>query len=382
MAYPAGARFAIPRCLTLLLLAATLSCEHSQPFTEPTFPPLGPFSTAADAQLTFNPDADYWPTFSEDGRSLLYQYSTGRPDGSRCLGLLPPAGGTWIWTFCDPRTLPVDSTRSYSAFALGDDGRLLYMEATSRLLGPEPFVETLWLADTAHPLARRALLTLPLAVHDSVVDWLTDAVWTGPATFVALANHLVAAAKAALDTVFVGQFVVHGTISMNGAALTAIVGTEGADGYSLASGGSTVVFWRLNSGTIWQAPVGGGPPDSVATVPINGIAAAIHGISCQGSTCVVATDQEELIDDQLVPGFFIGLLAENGVLYQVGLADHSVVVREGARQTNPDDGRGWFTPRIVPGSGDVVLQVGGSPGMQVLSQQPGADLHRFAAIVH
>ena len=43
----------------------------------PLFPPIpavGPFNTGTDVRLTLNPDQDYWPAWTDDGRGILYAF--------------------------------------------------------------------------------------------------------------------------------------------------------------------------------------------------------------------------------------------------------------------------------------------------------------------
>jgi hypothetical protein len=195
-------RSALHRCLnrsrltgaTILLLA----CSHSDPLTVQV-DDVGPSGTGSDVQLTFNSDQDYWPSLTEDGTGIMYAFVDATQSdvarrGHRCIGVMPVAGGTRFWEWCDNHFVQPDTLRSYPAFALGSDGRLLYLEAT--VARAFPFADprtTLWLADSATPFRRTAVLSLPLIVGDSVVSWLADIAWTGPGTFVALAQRFVPA---------------------------------------------------------------------------------------------------------------------------------------------------------------------------------------------
>ncbi|MGH7593231.1 MAG: hypothetical protein ACRELE_05205, partial [Gemmatimonadales bacterium] len=181
----------VPLTLTIVLLA---SCSHSDAFDNAA-PKVGPAGFGGDIQLTFNTDQNYWPIATEDGGGILYAFVDVSQAGGathRCMGLMPVAGGTRAWQWCDTRAAVGDSSTSFPAFALGSDGRLLYAEATAPRLFPfeGPFV-TLWLADSATPFRRRALVTLPVTLADSTVSWLADLRWTGPNTFVALGQRFV-----------------------------------------------------------------------------------------------------------------------------------------------------------------------------------------------
>ncbi|MGH7593976.1 MAG: hypothetical protein ACRELE_09020 [Gemmatimonadales bacterium] len=72
-----------------------LSCGHSDAFN-PSATSVGSFNTGFDIRLTLNPDQDYWPTWTADGRGILYAFvnpvNAGVvADRHRCMGILPAA---------------------------------------------------------------------------------------------------------------------------------------------------------------------------------------------------------------------------------------------------------------------------------------------------
>lgn len=267
-----------------LLLAA--ACAHSEPFTSTPPASDGPFSEAAPVRLTYSLYTDSAASLTEDGTGLLYLY-TETPNGDRCVGLIPPGGGTQRWRMCDERPGRADSAKSFSAPALGSDGRLIYMQALARRGRLVPDVTTLWLADSANPFSRRALVSFPLFLEGSSISWLSDAQWTGANTFVAKAGVLSvtqACSNCSYDTTLTVTRLVRGTINTNGAALSVIGGTQGVDLWSLAEGGASIVL-RRGTTTLERVPVTGGTPTTVGTLPRAG---AVSGLSCRGSECVVS----------------------------------------------------------------------------------------------
>ena len=333
-------------CVGLLMLAA---CEHSAAFVAAPVLPLGPANTSGDVRLTFNPDQDYWPTWTEDAKGILYSYAqgAGHTDNDRCIGLLPAAGGTQIWSLCDTRVGQEDSSHSFSGAALGADGRLLYEEIVSRLgnIG-SPDRMVVWLADTAAPFSRRMLATLPVFIGGTSVGVLKDVVWTAPDQFIALgADFQVVVANQPephlTDTVFTPLMVVHGTITPAGLTLIPIDGTIGAGGYSLVDGGSTVVFSKGLS--IEQVPVTGGTPVTLATLPTVG-SGTILGLTCTLRSCFVVTTEQQV---------------------SVTLANGSVV-------SGPNGGTVFGVPHVSPTSGLVVMEKG---------RKPGTDLYLFQGLL-
>src|SRR3954464_15066754 len=76
--------------------AALAACSHTDAFTDTDPPPLTePFASGQLEQFTFNLADDGLPTWTPEGRTILY--STERwdsPDHDLCLGTLPASGGT------------------------------------------------------------------------------------------------------------------------------------------------------------------------------------------------------------------------------------------------------------------------------------------------
>ena len=372
------------RWLMIGAVASMGGCTHSDALTAPPIA-NGPYGTGADVQLTLNANQDYWPIWTEDGRGILYAYvvTNGQPQ-HRCIGLLPAGGGTREWEFCDNSSTRADTSSSAIAYALGADGRLVYAEAVVRQ-GAQSLVPdrvTLWLADSATPLKRRSLLTLPLLFSSDTVSWLADIHWTGPATFVVLGQSFTAFAHCkgcgAFDSTWTGGGVVlSGTITASGATVQPISGTSGASGYSLAEGGASVVFTRAHDRNLYKVPVGGGAATSVATVTTEG---ELLGVSCKGSTCVVASDRVTLSS---TTAFAAIAMCDNsplppiscpGELRTVSLATGTVQIVK----TNPAI---IATPQISPTSGDVVVQIGGGFGHLQTEAAATSDLHLYPGLV-
>ena len=356
-----------------------LGCGHSDGFANPATP-IGPFNTGADIRLTLNSNQDYWPTWTEDGRGILYSYvDVVAGSQHRCLGLLPAAGGTRIWQLCDERATQTDSVNSFLAYALGADGRLLYAEAVSRsgAGSTAPSETTVWLADSAAPFRRRALLTLPTFAGTTPVSWLADISWTGSTTFIALAQDFSALGHcfncAPIDTIFYGQAVVRGAITETGATLQVVSGTTGATSYSLAENGASMVFTRRDDRRLFRVPAAGGTVTSVGIVSPNG-GAQLLGVSCRGSICVVAVDPVTL-----------STATPNGVVFgqlNPGATElRAISLTTGVGQVIRTTAGLVATPQISPVTGDLVAQVGGGFGHLQTFTSSGSDLHLYQGLV-
>jgi hypothetical protein len=370
-----------------------MGCTHSDSFTTRTYV-VGPFSDGPDVPLTLNSDQDYWPTWTSDGRGILYAFvDATRPDsvsyGKRCMGILPAIGGTRLWQWCDDRAALFDSLSSFPAYALDAGGQLLYAESTiDRRLAFTHGNLKLWLADTLHPYRRRNLLTFPVTVGDSVADWLADVAWTGTNTFTGLAqNFLIAShctgaegapkcAPIIVDTMFFGELVVRGTINANGATLTAVPGTAGATTYAPAEGGASIVFTTRNSTTLWRVPAAGGTPVAVGAVTsVPGM--KLVGVSCKGITCIVAVAPLTPWAP-VIPGPKIDVAKIDPGVTEL----RTISLVSGATTVVYSKNSGVLScPAISPVSGDVVVEYGLNMGHLQTWTSSSADLHLLNGLV-
>jgi hypothetical protein len=348
------------------------ACHHDASFDAPARTTLGPAAGGSPTRLTLNVDQDMWPVWTQDGSGILYSYVDLADRSHRCLGLLPAGGGTRTWEVCDSRFTQHDTVSSFTAYALSTDGRLLYAVSSSGIAGGVTFPPrtTLWLADTAKPFVRTALLTLPLTVSSKVVNWLADLMWTGPNTFLALGQQLGGVAG---DSIFAdGGIVLAGTITGAHANVVGIAGTDSATSYSLTQRGATVVFTLHHDLRLFSVPVTGGAPEPAPVhrdVPDTAatLLGELAGVSCNATACVVARDAIFLAGGYLgfcgSPPHFqecqfpARLLVGPMELLQVDPATGSsqVLVSSGGNMT-------FATPQVSPVSGDVVVQIGGGWG--------------------
>ncbi|MEO5798125.1 MAG: hypothetical protein ABIZ70_14695 [Gemmatimonadales bacterium] len=335
-------------CARFLVLAFLAACAHTEPPTIADVDQQGPFSTAVRARITFNSDADLTPSWTPDGKGIFYTFGDkSRADHDRCLAMLPAEGGTRIWTLCDNRPGHADSAEMIASPALSSDGQLLYLVGASRLTDLLPQRVTLFLADTASPLNRRALLTLPSDVGGGLrPNWLTDINWTGPGEFIAMGGNLTVVPGctgcALTDTVVQPLGVVRGTISGASATMELISGTEGVSSYSLADNGANIVIAR--GLTLIKMPRAGGVETVLSTLA-PGVDKRIDDVSCRGAACVIGT-YEFVIPPP--PGSAKGIYS----LLRVSTAGGAPTTLE-STDVGP-----WSAVRASPTNSDVVLRIG------------------------
>lgn len=364
-------------CAALAAAALASGCGHSDAFNA-SRTDVGPSSGGADVVLTFNADQNYWPTLTSDSSAVLYQFIDVNLGSiaprHRCMGLLPVAGGTRFWQWCDTRASEEDSSTSFAAYAVDHGGQLLYIETTTPRLFPfQTPNTTLWLADTAAPFRRRPLVTLPVVIGDSTIDWLADLTWTGPNTFVGLGQRFFIAGHGVtsfIDSVFRGMAVVRGTITGHDAALVAVPGTAGATGFSLAEDGASIVFTRLDNTNLMKVPASGGVAETVGPVTPRANL-QILGVSCRGSTCVAAVGPASLS-------------SVTGTAQPVGTGPfelRSISLATGAAATILTSSLVLSSPLLLP-SGDVVAQAGAGYGRIQTFNSREEKLHLYQALVH
>ena len=360
----------------LMLACAASACGHSDPYPTSVYD-TGPSSAGSDVTLTFNSNQNYWPTLTEDSSAVLYQFIDVNLGAvglrHRCMGALPVAGGTRFWQWCDTRASETDSSTSFSGFAMGKDGRMLYVETTTPRLFPFQAPNTaLWLADTAAPFRRRLLLNLPVVVGDSTINWIADLTWTGPTSFVGLGQQMIVLPQCdgctAVDSAFNGEAIVAGTIMGTGATLVAIPGTDGATGYSLAEDGESIVFSQLDNVNLMQVPVAGGSP-TVAALVTPRIGMQLLGVSCRETTCVVALGPATLANPA-------SKQPRGSGPYEL----RNVSLTTGTATTVLTSGQPVSSPVLLP-SGDVIAQVGPGFGHLQTFNSSALTLHLYKGLV-
>lgn len=349
-----------------LILAA--ACGHSEPFTGAVNPIDGPFSESTPVRLTFNSGVDSAATLTEDGSGILYLYSPGGGNGDRCAGILPTGGGTQRWQLCDTRATRADSAKSFSAVALGGDGRLLYQQALARRGKAAPDRIILWVADSATPFVRRQLLSLPTNIGGRGISWLTGAEWTGTNEFVANAGILDLpnpCGGCPFDSLVLSRQLVRGTIGPDAATLAIIPGTEDADFMALAEGRTSIV--QLRRFTVERLPVSGGQPTTIGVIPQSG---RVSGLGCRGTECVSA-----LVVNRYVWEYFDNPQGERDSVEILHQDTHLFRIQLGAGTISllrVELDKLWAGPVLLPSGGDVILQ----------SSEPNAsDLYLFKRLL-
>ena len=254
--------------VAILLLAA--GCGHSEPFAGATQPPLdGPLVAATPLRLTYDDGMDHVATFSPDGATLLY---SAQPllthDRDRCIGLMPPGGGT-RQAICRFDAVGSDTTDAFEHAALSSDGGLLYGAFTSRIGAILVDRGALRLGTVAAPWPGRALLITPTTVaglsfdHVGTIRWLSSGTFFVVVTDQTLIGNPSASGK--FDTLTIGVGMLRGDLTESGAVFTAIAGADSANGFDFSAAKDSIYFTRQDDATLYAMPIGGGARRSVYT---------------------------------------------------------------------------------------------------------------------
>lgn len=282
--------------VALLLALALGACEHTAPPSAPDPEPRGAFNEAAPLRLTFNPGFDGYPSFSDDGEQIVYTYAPVRPDRDRCIGVLPATGGMRVRELCETRVAHSDSSDALAWGALADDGRLLFIQTTSRVGAQVPGFARL-LLDVPGQATPRLIATTPIPLGGAPATWLEKIRWTADDDFVAMGVlvQLVPNGSIFRDTLYTPISVVRGSTSIPGGAIQPIAGTGGARSFSITDDGTTIIV--AIGANLFTVPVAGGSPVMIASAP-----GVINDVDCRGDTCVVIVGGNRLFSVPITGG--------------------------------------------------------------------------------
>ena len=360
------------RVLALLLLLSAVACGHSEPFVTADQEIAGPFAAGEPLRLTWSPTRDRDPSPSADGHWLAYQFERGRPDGDRCLGLLPSAGGQRQYELC---AWSVDEDGSADALAHGavrSDSVIAFTLHSGNVGSMTSLRAGLYLGPVDSIAGSRLVLPLMQQVPGSSGVWtdLVDPVWIGPTELQGLAaRRLVVNTSpcgvcppprdsdrtAYKDTLFLGLEIVRLDVSAATAVIRGSIPAAEAIGWSRDPSSGTVHFIVQRAASddetirhesvadTLMVSVGGGPATPLYGVPVASsgrVLERLHGVtSGQGRVFVSRSWRTPAAAPlpTVPPGTpLISNIAEvlpDGSLQEIA---HSITWRWGKLQISPD----------------------------------------------
>lgn len=247
-------RSVVRRVAILGALIGPLSCEHTQPFSNPGYESTTPLQPGNPAQLTYNPGADVRPSWLPDGSAFLYtQEQTDITERDRCLVVMPKTGGGITRTICAADDFAHDTLNDLESAAVNTAARMAYVR-TSMLAGigrAGPDQAAMVLGSYGTPVPGTVLHALPYpSPSGQGVDMASDLNWVGPSALVYLGEQVnypaVCAGCVTVDTVRSGVEI--DRIDLNG-TISVVVDTGFPTSASVV-GGDTLYYTLTNSGTI------------------------------------------------------------------------------------------------------------------------------------
>lgn len=266
------------RSAALGLGALLAACSHSEPFVTGAPPGLdGPLVAGAPIRLTYNDGVDLVASFSPDGASLFYAFQPfkppapavlSRPDVDRCIGIMPPGGGTRS-EICRDDAAGLDSTDAFEQYAVGSGGMVLYGSYASRIDAPVVNTGALRLGTIDNPYPGRVLLTTPNFIGGFSFDHFGPIRWLSATSFLVQVRDHPAWGNpyndAKLDSFPLGVGILRGELSGTGATFSAVPGTDSATGFDFSVAKDSIYFTRLDDARLYRLALAGGNREVVYT---------------------------------------------------------------------------------------------------------------------
>ncbi len=324
----------------LVLLLIVVACRQAEPFGATDPRESGPFSGGLPRQLTFNRGTDRMPSWSQDGRYLLYSYedlSRSVPD--RCLGVLPAGGGSRVRSACQDLPAFADSLDAFE-WPAERGGQVAYLVASSGPLDDAPSRRALVLAPLDNLRLSRRLVRFPYnsstgRPHDLAisVSWLdaTTIIYIG-----AISTVVRPCLNCRSDTLLLGQDLVRLDLRTAPPTREDIPGTYLANAAAPAPDGRSVYYTVAGDSRVFRRDLTTG---AVGEVHDFGLGRFARDVQVAGDRLVaVVGGRVSLTSDPL-----LGLLArdEGG---QVTLVD----LRSGTETPLPVAQHFYRRPALAP----------------------------------
>jgi hypothetical protein len=220
-------------------------------------PDIGPHDPPP-VRLTFAPLQDLTPAWLPDQSGLVYSYERpdSSPDGDRCLGILPPDGGTRRLSKCFPTDLAHDSAEALGEPALSPGGRLAWVEAHSERDGLVPDnttirIGTLQRGDTGVIVRSFPYQSPSGAVHLTA----THLGWLGEDTLLYVGSDVfygAACQGCKTDTIVVGREIVQLDLTVTPPQLSIVPNSATATGVWPAADGSAIYYTLGGDGRVFH----------------------------------------------------------------------------------------------------------------------------------
>ncbi len=350
------------RTTLLPALVLAIGCSHPDPFPPGEVPDAGPRTTTPPIQLTYSRGEDLDPAWLADGSGLVYSFQreTNVPT-DRCLGELPPGGGTRQLEKCVLSGPDIDSVDALGPVAVGPDGRAAWVDARGLQGRTAPDKGAIRVGSLAPGDSGAPVRTLPypapsgtLHVTATHLGWLTRDLLTyiGADVF-----YVRPCMGCKLDTVLIAREAVLLDLASSPAVLQVIPNTTEVSSLFPSADGLSIYYTRAGDTRVFQQVLASGTETVVHDFGTAGIARDVN-VRASVLTAVVGGKVTYGIDPLLGPR----QVDSGGVLYRVDLTD-------GTETPIPFALGLVQRPALGPDGGTVVLE-----RIDTLSPPPRIDL--------
>lgn len=303
----------------LAVALAVLGCSHTEPFPPGSVDNPGPHDGTIPIRLTFDPGVDQFPGWLRDGSGLLYSYEvTTAPDHDRCLGLLPPGGGSRRVEQCATGDIPHDSTNALLSSAAGPGGQVAWVEVVGRRTLAGPQGGGLRVGRLGEGLNARLVQPLPYVSPGGLRhDMATHLAWLGDSALVYLGNELIyfaACSTCKLDTVPAGREIMLLNIGRNPISLEIVPGTFEATSLSVAPDGGVLYFTVAGDSRVYGRVLATG---TVAVIHDFGALGIARDVSVNGTSLVAVVGGQVIYYSH--PQYGPLQVDQGGTVYHIGL---------------------------------------------------------------
>jgi hypothetical protein len=346
-------------------LLFSAGCGHQDPFPSGEVPDSGPRSTNQPARLTLSAGVDLAPAWREDGTGLIYSFQRETSIGNdRCLGELPPIGGTRRLEKCVLSGPDADSVDALGPVAMGPGARAAWVDARSLQGRTAPDKGTIRVGSLAPGDSGAPVRTLPypapsgtLHVTATHLGWLTQDLLTyiGADVF-----YTRACQSCKLDTVVISREAVLLDLATSPATVQVIPNTTEVTSLFPSSDGLSIYYTRPGDTRVFRQVLASGAETVVHDFGGGGIA---RDVNVRGSilTAVVGGKVSYGVDPLLGPR----QVDSGGVLFRVDLTSGSELPLPLAIGTVQH-------PALSPDGATVVVE-----GIDTMVPPPRIDLWLF-----
>jgi hypothetical protein len=309
---------------SILVPAALLAgCGHQEAFPPGEVPNAGPRSTVPPIRLTLAPGEDLAPAWLNDDASLVYSFRRETRSGTdRCLGQLPPDGGTRVLEKCILSGPDADSVDALGPVAVGPANRAAWVDARSLAGRVAPDKGGIRVGSLAPADTGVLVRTLPYPAPNGVLHatathlgWLKRDLlsYIGADVF-----YVTPCQGCKLDTVVISRDAVLLDLSASPAALQIIPNTSEVTSLFPSADGLSLYYTRAGDTRVYQQVLSTGTEAMIHDFGGSGIArdAQIRG---NVLTAVVGGKVSYVNDALLGPR----QIDSGGILYRVNLTDGS-----------------------------------------------------------